>query len=131
MTRKKRSRAGCLLAMGLAAALFLASCGSQNRLMFGTGGTAGTYYSFGGVLSQYMTNFAGVKVTAVSTGASKVNIESISDGDYQLGFAQSDVMTYAWNGPPAPTGTSAFSEPSTMRRFRSLPWTTRSSQSLI
>ena len=98
MTRKKRSRAGCLLAMGLAAALFLASCGSQNRLMFGTGGTAGTYYSFGGVLSQYMTNFAGVKVTAVSTGASKVNIESISDGDYQLGFAQSDVMTYAWNG---------------------------------
>ena len=22
----------------------------------------------------------------------------MQDGDYQLGFAQSDVMTYAWNG---------------------------------
>ena len=45
--------------------------------MFGTGGTAGTYYSYGGVLSQYMKNYAGIKVTAVSTGASKVNLQSI------------------------------------------------------
>lgn len=49
-------------------------------------------------LAQYMRNYAGVKVIAVSTGGSKVNIQSVQDGDYQLGFAQSDVMTYAWNG---------------------------------
>lgn len=67
-------------------------------MMFGTGGTAGTYYSYGGVIAQYMTNYAGVKVTAVSTGASKVNIQSIQDGDFQLGFTQSDVMAYAWAG---------------------------------
>ena len=77
----------------------LSGCGSsQERLMFGTGGTAGTYYSYGGVLAQYMKTYAGVKVTAVSTGGSKVNVQSIEDGDYQLGFVQSDVMAYAWSG---------------------------------
>jgi len=70
-------------------------------MMFGTGGTAGTYYSYGGVLAQYMTTYAGVKTVAVSTGGSKVNIQSIQDGDFQLGFTQSDVMTYGWNGTRA------------------------------
>jgi len=70
-------------------------------MMFGTGGTAGTYYAYGGVIAQYMRNYADVRVTAVSTGGSKVNIQSIQDGDFQLGFTQSDVMSYAWNGTRA------------------------------
>ena len=73
-------------------------CAGRERMMFGTGGTAGTYYAYGGVLAQYITNYAGVKVTAVSTGASKANIQSIQDGDFQLGFTQNDVMAYAWEG---------------------------------
>lgn len=77
--------------------LMAVGCG-EDRMMFGTGGTAGTYYSYGGVLAQYMRNYAGIRVTAVSTGASKVNLQSIQDGDFQLGFCQSDVMTYGWNG---------------------------------
>ncbi len=77
--------------------LCITGCG-ENRMMFGTGGTAGTYYSYGGVIAQYITNNAGVKVTAVSTGGSKVNIQSVQDGDFQLGFTQSDVMSYAWEG---------------------------------
>lgn len=76
----------------------LFSCKRNGRMMFGTGGTAGTYYAYGGVVAQYITNYADTKVTAVSTGGSKVNIQSIQDGDYQLGFTQSDVMAYAWNG---------------------------------
>ncbi len=99
MKKKSRSR---LLGLALAAVLVIGSltgCGSsQTRLMFGTGGTAGTYYSYGGVLAQHITTDAGVKVTAVSTGGSKVNIQSMQDGDYQLGFSQSDVLTYAWEG---------------------------------
>ena len=75
----------------------LAGCG-EKRMMFGTGGTAGTYYAYGGVIAQYITNYGGVKVTAVSTGGSKVNIQSVQDGDFQLGFAQSDVLAYAWQG---------------------------------
>ena len=81
--------------------LQLTACGGADRLMMGTGGTAGTYYAYGGVLAQYIKNYADVKVTAVSTGGSKVNIQSIQDGDYQLGTVQSDVMTYAWNGVKA------------------------------
>ena len=75
----------------------ITGCG-KNRMMFGTGGSAGTYYSYGGVVAQYITNHAGVKVTAVSSGGSKANIQSIQDGDFQLGFTQSDVMAYAWDG---------------------------------
>ncbi len=86
------------LILAAVAALSLAGCGGSTRMMFGTGGTAGTYYSYGGVLAQYMKDYADVRVTAVSTGGSKVNIQSIQDGDFQLGFSQSDVLTYAWNG---------------------------------
>ena len=87
---------------------------SQTRMMFGTGGTAGTYYSYGGILAQYMKTYAGVRTTAVSTGGSKVNIQSIQDGDFQLGFTQSDVMTYAWNG------TRAFEHDGPTHDFRTL-----------
>lgn len=94
-----KTKVTALLATVALAAVTLTGCGAgRERLMFGTGGTAGTYYSYGGVLAQYMTNYAGVKVTAVSTGASKVNLQSIQDGDFQLGFTQSDVMAYAWQG---------------------------------
>ena len=64
----------------------------------GTGGTSGTYYAFGGVLAQYMKEYTEYSVTAVSTAASKANIQSIGDEDYQIGFTQSDVMNYAWDG---------------------------------
>lgn len=91
----------------------LTGCGEQ-RLMFGTGGTAGTYYSYGGIIAQYMTDYAGVKVTAVSTGGSKVNIQSVQDGDFQLGFTQSDVMAYAWEG------TKTFEKDGPVHNFRVL-----------
>lgn len=87
------------LSVGLMmAATLLTGCSRGERMMFGTGGTAGTYYAYGGILGQYMSNYANVKVTAVSTGGSKVNIQSVQDGDFQLGFTQSDVMAYAWDG---------------------------------
>lgn len=96
-------------------ALSLCGCGSgKTRIMFGTGGTSGTYYSFGGVLAQYMKNYANARVTAVSTGGSKVNIQSIQDGDFLIGFTQSDVMTYAWEG------TRAFEKDGAVREIRVL-----------
>ncbi len=82
----------------LLSGVLLAGCSGRARMMFGTGGTAGTYYAYGGVLAQYLTKFADIKVTAVSTGGSKVNLQSIQDGDFQMGFTQSDVMAYAWDG---------------------------------
>ena len=70
--RRKAGRiVGLVLTLALAVSL-LSGCGqSKERLTFGTGGTAGTYYSYGGVLAQYITNNTNVKVTAVSTGVPK------------------------------------------------------------
>jgi TRAP transporter TAXI family solute receptor len=64
----------------------------------GTGGTAGTYYAFGGVLGTQIKESAGVNVNVVSSDGSKANILGIDTGDFQLGTVQSDVMAYAWAG---------------------------------
>ncbi|MBE7001189.1 MAG: TAXI family TRAP transporter solute-binding subunit [Ruminococcaceae bacterium] len=85
--------------LALVLVLALTACaGGTTKMTMGTGGTAGTYYAFGGVLSQYIKNHAGVDVTVVSTDGSKANIQGIASGDYQLGTVQSDVMAYAWAG---------------------------------
>ena len=94
---KKRMRQSLYCITVVALLVLLPGCGKQ-RMMMGTGGTSGTYYAFGGVLAQYMKNYSDYSVTAVSTAASKANIQSIGDGDYQMGFTQSDVMSYAWEG---------------------------------
>ncbi|MBQ2473099.1 MAG: TAXI family TRAP transporter solute-binding subunit [Lachnospira sp.] len=91
----------CLVCMCLFLGTMTGCSQSSQRMMFGTGGTSGTYYSYGGIIAQYMKNYADVKAVAVSTGGSKVNIQSIHDGDFQLAFTQSDVMTYAWEGTRA------------------------------
>lgn len=85
------------LLLAAAMVLSLAACGGP-RMTMGTGGTAGTYYGYGGVLGQYIKNHAGIDVTVVSTDGSKANIQGIDAGNYQLGTVQSDVMTYAWEG---------------------------------
>ena len=91
-----------IISMVLIAALAfsLAACGgaSASKMTMGTGGTAGTYYGYGGVLGQYIKNKAGIDVVVVSTDGSKANIQGIASGDYQLGTVQSDVMAYAWEG---------------------------------
>lgn len=88
------------IVLTLALVFALAACGgaSSTKMTMGTGGTSGTYYGYGGVLGQYITNNAGVNVTVVSTDGSKANIQEIDAGNYQLGTVQSDVMTYAWEG---------------------------------
>lgn len=94
---KKRIAA---LVLCLALVVALSACGSSGggNLTFGTGGETGTYYAFGGVLSQYVTSKTDTSVTAVSSKGSQANIEDLHAGDIQLGFVQSDVMSYAYNG---------------------------------
>lgn len=72
--------------------------GKVRDLAFGTGGDTGTYYGFGSVLAGYVTNNTKYAVTAVTSGGSKANIEDLDADDVQLGFVQSDVMSYAYNG---------------------------------
>jgi hypothetical protein len=67
-------------------------------LNFTTGGDQGTYYGFGGVLAGKVGETTSTTVTAITSGGSKANIEAMEAGDAQLGFVQSDVMAYAYNG---------------------------------
>jgi TRAP transporter TAXI family solute receptor len=68
------------------------------ELTFTTGGPAGTYYAFGGVIAQKVSEVTSTKVTAITSGGSKANIEALEMGDAQLGFSQSDVLSYAYAG---------------------------------
>ena len=68
------------------------------KLTFATGGEAGTYYAFGSVLAQFVTNNSDTAVTAVVGNGSKSNVEDLAAGDVQLAFCQSDVMSYAYQG---------------------------------
>lgn len=87
------------LILTLVTVLSLSACGgAENNLTFATGSETGTYYAFGGVIAQSVTANSDYTVTAVSSDGSKANVLLLSSGDAQLGFCQSDVMAYAYNG---------------------------------
>ena len=67
-------------------------------LTFTTGGDQGTYFGFGGVLAGKVGEATSTQVTVISSGGSQANIESMEASDAQLGFVQSDVMAYAYQG---------------------------------
>ena len=69
------------------------------NLIIATGGTAGTYYPFGGAMAQiWNTHIKGMNVTAQATGASKENIRLVGKGEAELAIVQNDVMDYAFKG---------------------------------
>ena len=72
--------------------------GPNESLIFVTGGETGTYYAFGSVIAQYVSANTNLSVTAVSGNGSKANVEDMDAGSYELGFCQSDVMSYAHDG---------------------------------
>ena len=93
-----KKRIFAIVALVLMMACVLTACGGASKMTMGTGGTAGTYYAFGGVLGSHIKNQTGISVNVVSTDGSKANILGIDAGNYQLGTVQSDVMAYAWEG---------------------------------
>ena len=69
-----------------------------SNLTFTTGGETGTYYGFGNVIANKVGDLTSTSVKAITSGGSAANIQALEDGDAQLGFVQSDVMVYAYNG---------------------------------
>ena len=69
-----------------------------SKLIFSTGGEQGTYFAVGGVIAGSVGEKTSTSVVAISSGGSKANIEAIEAGDAQLGFSQTDVADYAFNG---------------------------------
>ena len=76
----------------------LAAKDGGTNLTFTTGGESGTYYGFGNVIAGKVGDMTSTSVKAITSGGSAANIQALEDQDAQLGFVQSDVMVYAYNG---------------------------------
>jgi TRAP transporter TAXI family solute receptor len=110
MITRRAVIAGALGAAGLSAS----SAGAQDITFFriGTGGTTGTYFPIGGLISNAISNppgsrsckeggscgVPGLVATAVSSNGSVANVNGIVTGSMQSGFVQSDVAYWASTG---------------------------------
>jgi uncharacterized protein len=87
-----------LLLIGLVAPIQAA----DTQLILATGGTAGTYYPFGGAMARiWNTKIPGMNVTAQTTGASAENVRLINKKEVELALVQSDTLDFAFNGKEA------------------------------
>ena len=81
--------------------LLMIGCQKSNNLnyIFATGGTSGTYYSFGNSISDiWNSSIENMNITPISTGASAENLRLLENNEADIAFAQNDVMDYAYNG---------------------------------
>jgi len=75
------------------------------KITLATGGTSGTYYAVGGAMQTVLNPLLTLsEFTVESTGASKANVNMITDNEAQMAILQSDVVSYAH------TGTNTFAE---------------------
>lgn len=63
-----------------------------------TGGEAGTYFPVGVAMGEIMDGVDGVSASGISSGASVVNVNELSDGNGEFGLVQNDVAFYATEG---------------------------------
>ena len=69
------------------------------RLLMVTGGTAGTYFAYGGVIASTLTEkLPRIEITANTSGASAANARSLKNKEAELAIIQNDVLDYAYNG---------------------------------
>ena len=87
-----------LIAVLLSLVMVLTAAAALADLTFVTGSQTGTYFAFGTVLANYITNNTDVKVTAIAGNGSADNIDALDLEDDQLAFVQNDVAYYAYNG---------------------------------
>jgi uncharacterized protein len=86
----------CSLALALAPA---SRAGAATNLVLATGGTAGTYYPFGGSMARiWNTKIPDMNVTAQATGASVENVRLVNEKEAELAIVQSDTVDFAYNG---------------------------------
>jgi len=85
----------CLIAVGLASA----AVAGEMKYVLATGGTAGTYYPYGGAMSKiWNSKIPGMNVTAQATGASIENIRLMNKDEVELALVQTDNIDWAFYG---------------------------------
>ncbi len=72
------------------------------KMVLATGGTAGTYYPFGGAMAKiWNSKIPGMNVTAQATGASVENVRLVNRNEAELAIVQSDTIDFAFNAKEA------------------------------
>lgn len=72
------------------------------KMVLATGGTAGTYYPFGGAMAKiWNSKIPGMNVTAQATGASVENVRLVNRKEAELAIVQSDTIDFAFNAKEA------------------------------
>jgi TRAP transporter TAXI family solute receptor len=86
----------------------------EYRLSFATGGTAGTYYPYGGAIAAlWSKHVRGVTATVEATGGSVENLRRLANREVEVAFTQNDIADYAYNGTEQFNGQA-------IKNFRSL-----------
>lgn len=111
------------ISAGLSNAAFAAD---PTVLRLGTGGAGGTYYPVGSIIAQGLSDagapqrcapgkdcgIPGALAVAQVSNGSVANIEGLRSGSIELGFAQSNILDWAYNG------TARFKDRAPMRGLR-------------
>ncbi|MFC3883314.1 TAXI family TRAP transporter solute-binding subunit [Bacillus songklensis] len=103
MKRKKFLFSFVLL---LTMVMILTACGGDGKTTSGakkqisivTGGTGGTYYPLGGAMADIISDNTDASATAQASGASAENMQTLSNGDADIAFTQTDIASYASEG---------------------------------
>ena len=86
-----------LFLMGAVATVYAA-----DNLVLATGGTAGTYYPFGGAMAKiWNSKIKDMNVTAQTSGASAENVRLVNKKEVELALVQSDTLDFAFNAKEA------------------------------
>lgn len=89
-----------LLVIALVGAV--AAVQAAEKLVLATGGTAGTYYPFGGAMAKiWSAKIKDMSVTAQTSGASAENVRLINKKEVELALVQSDTLDFAFNAKEA------------------------------
>jgi TRAP transporter TAXI family solute receptor len=90
----------CVVVMFMIGAV--ASVQAADNLVLATGGTAGTYYPFGGAMAKiWNSKIKDMNVTAQTSGASGENVRLINKKEVELALVQSDTLDFAFNAKEA------------------------------
>jgi TRAP transporter TAXI family solute receptor len=75
---------------------------AADNLVLATGGTAGTYYPFGGAMAKiWNSKIKDMNVTAQTSGASGENVRLINKKEVELALVQSDTLDFAFGAKEA------------------------------
>jgi uncharacterized protein len=87
------------LVLGMVLAMATGSWAQQNKLLFATGGIAGTFYPLGGAIAQvWNQKIPGLNVTVQASGGSVENVRLLGSGNAELALCMNDIAYYGQNG---------------------------------